>query len=134
MNKHFKTKPALLSQLIEVFLCCKQRQLAICQKVLLVVGNNDITVTGNSTLVLQHVLKVLTGCIDSSTKLCSIHWKYGNKSFQSVKLTVDLFFCVVMFSHVSKIGKCQDRSKNGDSSSPGYAKQSCTSEAPGRLS
>jgi len=39
MNKHFKTRPTLLSQLIEVFLCCKQRQPAIFQKVLLVVGN-----------------------------------------------------------------------------------------------
>ena len=85
---------ALLSQFIEGFLCCKQRQLAICQKVLLVVGNNDITAAGNGTLILQHVLKAhllmiyakRSSLAMSSSVTCPMPRNFLNSSGSSGKL------------------------------------------------
>ncbi len=39
---------------------CKQWKFAVFSKILFVVGNNDITATSKGTLILKHILKILT--------------------------------------------------------------------------
>ena len=72
---HARTHKQLLLQSCKKLFSCIQRQLTVFCKIFLVVCDDDITTSSNSTLILQHILKVLAWMVNGIPQLMPVHRK-----------------------------------------------------------